>query len=103
MPQSAVTEAHPFLAAYIQAITVSCGLIGVVVRWLIIRKKNPPKKLDLETMTLAFASAANVPVGILLIASSFDTHMFAFLSDLYLALASAGVATLYLAIKGLSS
>jgi hypothetical protein len=100
---SAEQAAHPFLAQYVQSFTIICGLLGIFIRWLVVKRKTPPKPFELDTIITAFMAAASIPVGVLLVGSAFDRHMFAFLSDLYIALAAAGIATIYLAIKGLTS
>lgn len=93
--------AHPFIAAYLPTITLFCGLVGIGINAYLLRRFSPPKPVQLENVISSFVAAASIPVGVLLIAAGIDRHMLDFLSDLYLALAAAGIATIYLAVKGL--
>ena len=90
------------VASYLPHASVLCGLLGVAVRWKVLSKRNPRKESGLDGMISAFYTAAAVPVGVFLLGCSFKPELTVFLSDLNLALGAAGIASLYIAYKGLA-
>jgi hypothetical protein len=80
---------------------VACGLIGMCVRGMILWRRGTP--VGLGALTSALMTGAGAPVGLFLICCAFKPELTHHLKDLNIALAAAGVCTLYIAYKGLIS
>jgi hypothetical protein len=106
--QPPVTPAQAWdIGKLLPQLSVGAGIAGVVIRALILRSRNKgqaeakQKGLQLDGLISAFYTAAAVPGALFLVACSFRPDWIKFLSDLYLALAAAGLAILYLAYRQL--
>jgi hypothetical protein len=85
----------------LQIISLVIGILGIGVRWVVLRRKTPPQGLGLKGAINALYAAAGLPAGILLLGAAFDSRLIVLLTDLHLALFAAGIAVISVAWSGL--